>query len=171
MPGDGGEVDRKAAVADSGDPGESDAWKTGKAGRLSQDGSRRRQGSDGIRHGDGCGGSGSDSERHTATQYPDVLIQERRMCSDFSSTEAKAVGGDLCVIEPGQAELKKTAEQSAGAKYLTDIEGMFQYFKRADRRYSYRENKKKRGFIDEGLDEDEIYQRMKAERPVFIFPE
>ena len=80
---------------------------------------------------------------------------------------AKAVGGELCVIEPGQSELKKTAAE-CGAKYLTDIEGMFQYFKELTPVFISR-NKKKRGFIDEGLDEDEIYQRMKAERPVFIF--
>lgn len=80
---------------------------------------------------------------------------------------AKAMGGELHVIELGQEELKKTAE-ACGAGYYSEIEEIFGFFKKLTPIFVER-NRKKRALFSEGMDEDEIYGRMAEEEPVFIF--
>ncbi len=80
---------------------------------------------------------------------------------------AQKAGGKLCVIEPGQTELKKTA-QECGAQYLTDTKTVFEYFKELTPTFVAR-NKKKRALIEEGADEERIYREMYSETPVYIF--
>lgn len=74
---------------------------------------------------------------------------------------------ETCVIETGQTELKKAAEES-GAKYLTELSEIFTYFKELTPIFAER-NQKKRKLVDEGKDEEEIYWALKEERPIFIF--
>lgn len=80
---------------------------------------------------------------------------------------AQKAGGKLCVIEPGQTELKKTA-QECGAQYLTDTKTVFEYFKELTPTFVAR-NKKKRALIEAGADEERIYREMYSETPVYIF--
>ena len=76
-------------------------------------------------------------------------------------------GGQVCVIERGTSELKKTAEQYH-AEYITEPVQLFQFLSKLLPEFAAR-NKKKRVMIESGMDEAEIFEEMSRERPVFIF--
>ena len=80
---------------------------------------------------------------------------------------AHEVGGKICVIEPELSEMKKVAGE-CDAEYLTNVQEVFQFFKELTPEF-VRRNKIKRALVDEGADEEEIYRRMRIEKPIFIF--
>ncbi|MDD2980440.1 MAG: type VII secretion protein EssC [Hespellia sp.] len=75
--------------------------------------------------------------------------------------------GELCIIEKGQSELKRLAEEY-GAEYIKDDKDLFAYFKNLIPEFTAR-NKKKREWMESGLDETEVYETMQSEKPIFIF--
>lgn len=75
--------------------------------------------------------------------------------------------GQLCVIETNPVELKKISE-TYGADYVSDSRGLFKYFEKLMPEF-IRRNKKKRELLENGLDEADIFEQMKEERPIFIF--
>lgn len=73
----------------------------------------------------------------------------------------------ICVIETERAELKNLSEEY-NARYVTDAKGMYEYFKELIPEFS-RRNKKKHQYLEEGMDEGQVYSKMKMEKPVVIF--
>ena len=80
---------------------------------------------------------------------------------------AKDVGGKLYVFEKGISELKKTAE-SCGAEYISDDKSHFAFWSGIKDEF-IRRNQIKRGLINDGCNESEIYGRMKNEEPIYLF--
>lgn len=76
-------------------------------------------------------------------------------------------GDQICIIETERVELKKLGEEY-NARYLSDSKEMYEYFKALIPEFSKR-NKKKRQYLEEGIDEAQIYQRMKEEKAVVIY--
>lgn len=71
------------------------------------------------------------------------------------------------IIETKAGKLAKTAEGCA-AEYLDTVEKVFAFFKELTPLFVSR-NTRKQAFLQEGLVEEEIFDRMKEEEPVFIF--
>ena len=80
---------------------------------------------------------------------------------------ATQMNGKVYVIEPELSELKKAASECQ-AKYMTSVQEVFEFFKELTPVFVKR-NKKKRGLIDEGKDEQEIYSKMQEDYPIYIF--
>ncbi len=79
---------------------------------------------------------------------------------------AMAMQSQICIVETKTSELKKTATQANG-DYVTDSAELFAFFQKLLPEF-VRRNKMKQSFIEQGLEENEIFQKMKAERPIFI---
>lgn len=75
--------------------------------------------------------------------------------------------GKICIIENKTAELKKSAEEMQ-ANYVSDSNELFNYLKNLLPEFA-RRNKIKREMIEAGYDEEEIFEKMNAEEPIYIF--
>lgn len=75
--------------------------------------------------------------------------------------------GRICIIESGTAELKKHAEEYRSS-YITDSRELYEYLKELLPEFS-RRNAKKRSLLENGLDEEEVFEQMKEETPIFVF--
>lgn len=71
------------------------------------------------------------------------------------------------VIELGTQQLCKISEDS-GAEYVDSPQALFQYFSRLTPVFAQR-NKKKRELITQGCTDEEIFQEMSKEQPIYIF--
>ncbi len=80
---------------------------------------------------------------------------------------ASDCGGRIVVFEKGVQELRKTAEQCS-AEYLSSDKENYDFWAGIKDEF-VRRNKKKRELINEGLDEHQIYEKMKQEKPVYLF--
>ncbi len=80
---------------------------------------------------------------------------------------AKAVGCEITVFEKGITELKKTAEL-CGASYITSDKEHFDFWSGIKDEF-IRRNQIKRGMLNEGASEKEIYNRMKQDKPICLF--
>ncbi len=75
--------------------------------------------------------------------------------------------GDICVIEDKTSELKKLSDDLS-LKYISNSKELFLYLKDLLPEFS-RRNKKKRQLLEEGYEENEVFEQMKKEEPIFIF--
>ena len=87
----------------------------------------------------------------------------------FMIRMAAQKGGKIYVFGSGNPVVKKTAEEE-GAAFIEDTADL-QPFCLAFRDDLARRNQKKAALEAEGYDEDELYDRMKDETPVFLFIE
>lgn len=74
---------------------------------------------------------------------------------------------DFCIFDVAGGKLKRTANE-LDCQYITTDEEMFEYWKDLIPIFAQR-NKVKRQFIEDGLDDIEIYEKMREEKPIFIF--
>lgn len=88
--------------------------------------------------------------------YLRVLIRSA-LCKD----------SDVCVIDSDAPAMQMYAEDER-VSYVNSEEGIFQYFSGIIPEFR-RRNERKKEFLAQELEEDEIYQKMSAERPIFIF--
>lgn len=75
--------------------------------------------------------------------------------------------GKMCVVESSASELRKLSEEY-GAEYVADAAQLFTYLSELLPIFVER-NKRKREMIEAGEEEEEIYNRMSKEQPIFIF--
>ncbi|BCN29966.1 type VII secretion protein EssC [Anaeromicropila herbilytica] len=73
----------------------------------------------------------------------------------------------ICIFEKGSNQLKKNAE-IVNARYIENDQEMFDYWKGITEVFIKR-NKLKRAYIEEGLDDYEIFEKMQSETPIFLF--
>ena len=83
------------------------------------------------------------------------------------SAAAKEKGADICVFEPGDNTLERFYKK-LGAVYCQDAKSIFDYCKTFTSIFKER-NKIKREMLDAGMEEDDVFERMAKERPIFIF--
>lgn len=79
---------------------------------------------------------------------------------------ASRLGGEICVIEHGTYDLKGIAGRT-GAIYINSMQEQAEFFKQKIELIKSR-NRKKQVLVEEGKDESEIFEAMRAERPLFI---
>ncbi len=77
------------------------------------------------------------------------------------------MGGRISVFEKGIQELRKITER-CGGEYLSDDRELFGFWSGIKSEF-VRRNQIKRELINEGHGEDEIYERMREEEPIFLF--
>lgn len=99
------------------------------------------------------------------------LISGRKKCGKTNVMKLllnsmSKVSGDIHVIDTKSFELKKCAQQ-VGAKYYVEYEDMYRFFEGLIPVIQER-NKLKRQLLSEGMDEEEIYNRMKEEKAIMI---
>lgn len=76
-------------------------------------------------------------------------------------------GMRVCVIDGKQPVLKKWTDEHRGEYYST-IQEIFQFFQKLTSEF-VRRNKIKKAFLEEGMDEGQIYRRMSREQAICIF--
>lgn len=74
--------------------------------------------------------------------------------------------GRICVFDEPNGRLKKYATEK-GLDYFTEDQEIFDFWKDLTPEF-VRRNKRKNGYLDE-LEEDELYDKMRQEQPIFIF--
>ena len=79
---------------------------------------------------------------------------------------AQAKQAKTVVIDFSAAGLEKAAKD-AGADYVCDSAGMRAFSHRLQQEF-LRRNRLKRDWLAEGLDEDELFERMSKEQPIWI---
>lgn len=75
--------------------------------------------------------------------------------------------GRVCIVENKAAELKKMSSD-IGVEYISDSKELFLYFQALIPEFA-RRNQIKKKLLEEGMDETDIFGRMKLEEPIFIF--
>lgn len=81
--------------------------------------------------------------------------------------EAVQMGGECTVVELGASALKQDAERLE-MNYVTDAAALLRSFQQLLPVFKDR-NLKKRGYLEKGMSEDEIFDEMKKETPMFYF--
>ena len=80
---------------------------------------------------------------------------------------SKKQNAKVCLIDLNGQELKKTAEQLS-IEYITEETVLFEFFKSTVPAFKER-NLKKRGFLSEGIEEDQLAEKMSSESQIYIF--
>ena len=75
--------------------------------------------------------------------------------------------GNICVIEDSTSELKKLSDDFR-LRYISNSKELFCYLQELLPEFS-RRNKIKRKLLEDGHDEEEVFDYMKKEKPIFIF--
>lgn len=77
---------------------------------------------------------------------------------------------DICVVEKSTSEMKVMleAEVKKDVTYVENSKELFSYFDNLLPEFA-RRNKKKHKLMDDGLTEEEIFEEMSKEKPMFIF--
>lgn len=74
--------------------------------------------------------------------------------------------GELCIIDTQSQRLRKIAEEKE-ATYLYEVREVFEYFSGLVSVFTDRTNIKKE-LLGQGYDEDEIFEQMRLQKPIFI---
>ena len=80
---------------------------------------------------------------------------------------AHSLKGNICIIDDSNQQLQKIASD-VEARYVTTDQQVYEYWKDMMNVFVQR-NKEKRQLIEEGLEEDEIFTRMRKTEPIFLF--
>lgn len=80
---------------------------------------------------------------------------------------AKKENAEVCVIDSLGLEFRTDAEKS-GVKYLENDQDIYNFFKETIPVFKER-NGRKRGLLAEGMDEEELAEKMNMEKQIFIF--
>ena len=80
---------------------------------------------------------------------------------------AKAKNADVCIFDPDDVQLKRFAEK-LGVKYASAPKEIFDYSAELLKIFKQR-NGIKREMLENGAEDEEVFERMSKEQPVFIF--
>lgn len=80
---------------------------------------------------------------------------------------AKAKGADVCVFDPDDIQLKRFSEKLR-VKYASTPKEIYDYSAELLKIFKAR-NAVKREMLENGAEDDEIFERMSREKPIFIF--
>lgn len=73
----------------------------------------------------------------------------------------------VCVIDPGNANLQRFCEKN-GMEYISDAAEIFDFCKDLTPVFKSR-NAVKKEMVESGAEDEEIFERMRKEKPIFIF--
>ncbi len=83
------------------------------------------------------------------------------------AASAKEKGADICVVDFNGGQLQKFADK-LGIRYVDSAKSLFEFSTEFTKTFKAR-NAIKRQMIDNGAEEDEIFERMSQEKPIFVF--
>ncbi|WP_455718435.1 type VII secretion protein EssC [Anaerosporobacter sp.] len=80
---------------------------------------------------------------------------------------ASNLGADLCIVDDSNKQLSKIATE-VEASYITTDQELFDYWKEMMPVFIER-NKKKHQYVEDGMEDEEIFKKMRETKPVIIF--
>ena len=83
------------------------------------------------------------------------------------AASAHQKGAEICFFDSGDSQMEKFASK-IGAEYCVSPQEIFKYCQKFTGVFKSR-NKIKREMLDSGAEEDEVFERMCEEKPIFVF--